>query len=141
MLFKCVHQSELWRRTNHCVTGSRTVSFPTHLVFKLKNALSRWKSRVEMPRINDYTFLPGRNHCQGCSKRARSPRASESSPSKTPERLKKKPTGQLVLNQRSGPSLFGQGPCCCCAIARSSLLPRLLTGHWKVCCVAGAHQD
>ena len=44
-----IHQSELWRRTNHCV--SRTVSFPTQLVFKLKNALSRWKSRVEMPRI------------------------------------------------------------------------------------------
>jgi hypothetical protein len=39
----------------------------------------------------------------------------------TPERLKKKPTGQPVLHQRRRPSLVGRGPCCC-ATARSSLL-------------------
>ena len=33
-LMQFVHQSELWRRTNHCV--NRIVSFPTQLVFKLK---------------------------------------------------------------------------------------------------------
>jgi len=42
-------RAKLWRRTNHCV--NRSVSFPTLLVFKLNNALSRWKSRLKMPRI------------------------------------------------------------------------------------------
>ena len=42
--------------------------------------------------FNDRTFLAGENPCRGCSKRARSPKAS--SLSKTPERLKhNKPTG------------------------------------------------
>ncbi len=35
---KIVNQSELWRRTNHYV--SRTVSFPTQLIFKLKTHLA-----------------------------------------------------------------------------------------------------
>jgi hypothetical protein len=42
-------RAKLWRRTNHCV--NRSVSFPTLLVFKLKNALSRWKSRLKMASI------------------------------------------------------------------------------------------
>jgi hypothetical protein len=50
--FKCnilSTRAMLWRRTNHCV--NRSVSFPTLLAFKLKNALSRWKSRLKIPRI------------------------------------------------------------------------------------------
>jgi hypothetical protein len=52
---------------------------------------------------------------------------------------KRKPTGQPVLHQRRGPSLLGRVPCCN-ATARSSLLHTAALWHWKVSCIACAHQ-
>ena len=52
---------------------------------------------------------------------------------------KRKPTGQPVLHQRRGPSLLGRVPCCN-ATARSSLLHPTALWHWKVSCIACAHQ-
>ena len=81
---------------------------PLSLYSSSKTHLAAGNRESKCQGFNDHTFLAGRNPCGGCSKRARSPRASP--PSKTPERLKKKPTGQPVLYQRRGPSHFGLGP-------------------------------
>ncbi len=79
---------------------SLLASSKTHL------AAANRESTRKCQGFNDYLILAGRNPCRG-SKRVRSPEASP--PSKTPERLKKNPTGQQVLEQRRGPSLFGWG--------------------------------
>ena len=73
---------------------------PLGLYSSSKTHLAAENRKSKCQGLNDHTFLAGRNPCRGCSKRARSPRASP--PSKTPERLKKKPTGQPVLYHRPG---------------------------------------
>ena len=69
---------------------------PLSLLSSSKTHLAAGNRESKCQGFNDHTFLAGRNPCRGCSKRARSPRASP--PSKTPERLKKKPTGPPVLS-------------------------------------------
>jgi hypothetical protein len=62
--------------TNHCV--SRTVSFPTQLVFS-KTHLAAGNRESKYQGFNDHTFLAGRNPCRGCYKCAWSPQASNPS--------------------------------------------------------------
>jgi len=89
--------------------------------------------------FNDRTFLAGENPCRGCSKRARSPKAS--SLSKTPERLKNNKTNGLAGDASAHwaqPIRPKSALLCHCTF--QLIPPQLPIGHWAVSCVTCAHR-
>jgi hypothetical protein len=122
-------RAELWRRTNHCV--SRTVSFPTLLVFKLKLAstthLAAGNQESKCQGFNDHTFLAGKNPCRRCFKRAWSPQAESI---ETLERLKQKPMGRQDLGRCC---VSAAGPACSARVRAAE--PR----HIPACSAPAAH--
>jgi hypothetical protein len=117
-MYLSIHQSELWRRTNHCVLFRS----PLSLFSSSKTHLAAGNRDSKCQGFNDHTFSQEETLAGGVP----NVRGLQKHRLHRNSRTAKNETDGLAgvataLWGQCGPSLFGQGPCCC-ATPRSSLL-------------------